>query len=178
MEGFFIAQICIFAGNFAPRGWAFCQGQLLPIDQYDALFALIGTTYGGDGQTTFGLPDLRGRAPLHPGQGPGLSPHVIGEMAGVEQVTLTTNNLPNHNHTAAGKVAVASGSGSLDTPVNNVLAGTPNPVYTALANQGGSMGGVSTTPGIAGGSQPFNARQAYLAVNFVICLEGIFPSRN
>lgn len=164
----FIGQIMMFAGNFAPRGWAFCDGQLLPIAQNTALFSLIGTTYGGDGKTTFALPDLRGRVPLHQGDGPGLSPYRLGERTGGEQVTLTQSNLPAHSHSFS-----ASNQGADDdVPAGNALAagqiyqgGTPNTPLNAA------------TVGSTGGSQPFRVVQPLLAINFVIALQGIFPSR-
>jgi microcystin-dependent protein len=164
----FIGTIIQFGGNFAPRGWAFCDGQLLPISQNSALFSILGTTYGGDGQTTFALPDLRGRVAIHPGTGPGLRPYTLGEKGGQESVTLTVNNMPSHNHSFSG----ISGDAKAETPAGNILGnatiysgGTPNaPLNAAVI-------------GNAGGSQPFSVQQPYQCVNFIIALTGIYPSR-
>jgi microcystin-dependent protein len=171
----FIGEIRMVGFTYAPQGWALCDGQLLSIAQNSALFALLGTTYGGNGQTTFALPDLRGRVPLHPGQGPGLSPYVLGQSSGAETVTLTATQIPAHNHT----VAANSGSGSAENPVGNFPAaitdpntGAPFNAFAASAN--GTMN--PTAVGIAGGSQPHTNLQPYLCVNFIIALEGIFPS--
>lgn len=165
----FIAQITLFAGNFAPRGWALCNGQILPIAQNTALFSLLGTTYGGNGQTTFALPDLRGRVPVHPGQGPGLSPVGLGEVGGTETVTLTVNEMPLHNHGIAASNLAATAS----RPGGDVPA--------AGGSYAGSSDGTTMNPAMvlgAGGSQPHQNRQPYLGLNFIIALEGIFPSRN
>jgi microcystin-dependent protein len=169
----FIGEMRIFAGNFAPLGWALCNGQLLPIAQYDALFALIGTTYGGDGQTTFALPDLRGRVPLHYGAGPGLSSRTIGELGGAEQETLTTGQMPAHTHPPR-----ALGSpGSSSTPSGNVWAGVSvGAIYTAGdPAPATSMNAATVLP--IGGSQPHDNIQPFQCVNFIIALEGIYPSQ-
>jgi len=168
----FIGEIQIFAGNFAPTGWAFCDGQLLPIASNTALFSLLGTTYGGNGQTTFALPDLRGRVPIHPGQGPGLSPRSLGESAGVENVTLATTEMAAHAHT----LGASSASGSSDSPAGKVAARSPAaiPQYAAVANANLA----ATAIGSAGGSQPHNNMQPYLALTYIIALTGIFPSRS
>lgn len=174
-----MGQIILFAGNFAPLNWMLCQGQLLPIAEYDALFAIIGTTYGGDGQTTFALPDLRGRSIIGTGQGPGLSNHVIGEMAGADSVTLQLSQLPAHTHPASMSVPVSTANGSQVTPNGNVPASSVNlHVYAAANTAGGQMGGVSAIVSPAGGSQPIDIREPYLGMNYVICVYGIFPSRN
>ena len=165
----FLAQIMIFAGNFAPRGWAFCSGQILPIAQNTALFSLLGTTYGGNGQTTFALPDLRGRVPMHPGQGPGLANRNLGEVGGSESTTLTVNNMPSHNHLASASQAGATAT----RPSGNVPSA--GGAYTAASD------GTTMNPAFiqnAGGSQPFDTHQPFLCLNYVIALEGIFPSRN
>ena len=171
----YIGEISIFAGNFAPRGWAFCNGQLLPIAQNTALFSILGTTYGGNGTTTFALPDLRGRAPLSSGQGPGLSDYDLGQSGGTETVTLTTNEIPAHNHS----VGAFNNKGDQSNPTNNVNAivvdssnGTAN-AYAASANATMNNGAVGST----GGSQPHNNMQPYLTLNFIIALQGVFPSR-
>jgi microcystin-dependent protein len=172
MADAFIGEIRIFAGTFAPVGWAFCQGQLLAIAQNDALFSLIGTTYGGDGQTTFALPDLRGRFPVHQGQGPGLSNYTIGEITGTETVTLTVPQLPNHTHTAN----AGSGGNNL-SPAGNVWA-TDAGGNTAAYSDTSNASMAATAIGVAGGSQPHDNIQPFLGVNFIIALEGIFPPRN
>ncbi len=165
----FIAEIRIFAGNFAPRGWAFCNGQLLPIAQNTALFALVGTTYGGDGRTTTALPDLEGRAPMHPGRGPGLADRRLGERAGTETVTLAETQIPSHTHQLIGTEEDVDAS----SPVGNYLA-VGNDLYSAT---GGSALADASLPG-TGGNQAHNNMQPYLAVNFIIALTGVFPSRS
>jgi len=179
MDNPFLGTISLFAGNFAPRGWAFCNGQILPIAQNTALFSILGTTYGGNGQTTFALPDLRGRAPIHWGQGPGLTNRELGEVSGSENVTLISTQMPIHNHMVAANTAL----GTQGTPTGNLLALSTDPgaggnplnfIEPAAPN-------TSMAPnmiGQAGGSQPHNNMQPYLAVSFIIALEGIFPSRN
>jgi microcystin-dependent protein len=177
----FIGEIRLFAGNFAPRGWAFCQGQILSIAQNEALFALIGTTYGGNGQTTFALPDLRGRVPVSQGQGPGLSSYTIGQAAGVEQVTLTSSQIPPHQHALNATTA----QGSSVSPGNTVMLATPvEPgVQTALYVVPGTSV-VNPAPmaaqsiGQAGGNQPHSNMMPTLAINYIIAIEGLFPSRN
>lgn len=169
----FIGEIRMFGGNFAPQGWAFCNGQLLPIAQYDALFALIGTTYGGDGQTTFALPDLRGRIPIHAGQGAGLSNRTLGEISGVESVTLTVNQLPAHAHALLGSTDVSGQS----SPAGNVLA-QPSTIdlYRPATVPSAALSPNAITS--AGGSQPHDNMGPFLCVTFIIALEGIFPSQN
>ncbi len=171
----FIAQILMFGGNFAPRGWAFCDGQLLPISSYSALFSILGTTYGGDGRTTFGLPDLRGRAPIHAGNGPGLSSRRLGEKGGQENVVLQTSQMPPHNHTASATVAVSTGVGDEGSPTG-VLAAHSG-AFTEDGN-GAQLGGVSTTVNNTGGGQSHNIMQPFLGVNYIIALVGVFPSRS
>ncbi|HLM00042.1 MAG TPA: tail fiber protein [Pyrinomonadaceae bacterium] len=183
----FIAIIKMFGGNFAPRGWALCNGQILSIAQNTALFSLLGTTFGGNGQTTFALPDLRGRVPVHPGQGPGLSPYNLGQASGTENTTLTINNMPQHNHPFQGHQGASTNDGNDTQPGGNLPAiatvnvgGTDYQVtaYRSGAQPDAQLAGLTGTVGIAGGSQPFSILQPYLCVNFIICLEGIFPSRN
>lgn len=193
-----LAQITMFAGNFAPRGWAFCSGQLLAISQYQALFSILGTTYGGDGRTTFALPDLRGRAPMHSGHGPGLSDRVLGQRIGTEWNNLTVNNLPSHTHTAtlqnlAGLVQVSSSEADHQVPV----AGDSIGAATIPAGRGSSpanlytsdssdvqlhTGSVSITGGNVtvynnGASQSVYNMQPSLALNYIIAMVGVFPSR-
>jgi len=176
----FIAEIIMFGGNFAPRGWAFCEGQLLPINQYQALFSILGTTYGGDGRTTFGLPDLRGRVPMHPGTGPGLTTYRLGQKAGVEQVALTTNQIPSHTHTATAAVNATDNSGDAETPGGNVWAkkARDDDYSTAAPDVEMKAGAVEVTVANAGGGGAHENRQPYLAVNFIIATIGTFPSRN
>ena len=176
MEGY-IAEIRLFAGNFAPRGWAFCNGQILSIAQNTALFSLLGTTYGGNGQTTFALPDLRGRVAISPGQGPGLPSVQLGEVAGEPTHTLIITEMPAHNHQA--QAQGNSNSGDSSSPNGNTWATSTNRdnVYINAAPNG-PMAANTVTVGIAGGSQPHNNMQPYLGVNYIICMEGIFPSRN
>ena len=155
-----IGELMMFAGNFAPRGWALCDGQLLSIAQNTALFSLLGTTYGGDGRTTFGLPDLRGRVPVHPGRGPGLTPRQLGEKGGQETVTLTTVQMPNHNHAVQEGAGQGEGSepggGPVSTPVN----------------------GAGEMSGSTGGSQPHPNMQPFQCINYCIALNGVYPSRS
>ena len=167
----FVGEIRMFAGNFAPRGWAFCDGQLLAVSQNDALFSLLGTVYGGDGRTTFGLPDLRGRVPIHAGQGPGLSPRRLGAKAGSEKETLTVNQLPSHTH----PLRATTVSGTSNNPPGNLTAESPsvdlyfegdpteNTASTSITNTGGSQSHTNLAP--------------FLCVHFIIALVGIYPSR-
>lgn len=181
MEGY-IAEIRMFAGNFAPRSWAFCQGQTMSIAQNTALFALIGTIYGGNGQTTFALPDFRGRVAVGTGQGPGLPNVIQGEMAGVNNATLLINNLPAHNHPVTGTATLKANNDAPNStdPTGRYLAASN--VYTNqagdIANMNAGAIGLALTSGIAGNNQPFSIMQPYLGMNYIICLEGIFPSRN
>lgn len=169
----FIAQITMFGGNFAPRGWAFCQGQILSIAQNTALFSLLGTTFGGNGQTTFALPDLRGRVPLGPGQGPGLPSFDLGEVAGEPTHTLIVTEMPAHNHTT--RASNVAGNSTSPSGNNLAVSSTRDAVYTSTApNASMAAGNVGAT----GGSQPHNNMQPYLGISFIIALEGIYPSRN
>jgi microcystin-dependent protein len=170
-----LAEIIMFAGNFAPRGWAFCDGQLLAISQNQALFSLLGTIYGGDGRTTFALPDLRGRVAVHPGNGPGLSPKRLGEKGGQERVTLSTLEMPAHNHNPTTSVAVSTGVGDEGAPTG-VLAAHSG-AFTEDGN-GAQLGGVSTTVNNTGGGQSHNIMQPFLGVNYIIALQGVYPSRS
>ena len=194
--GQYLAEITLFAGNFAPRGTAFCQGQILSIAQNTALFALLGTTYGGNGQTTFSLPDLRGRVPIGQGTGPGLSSIALGQAGGTETVTLLTTQLPAHTHTATfngstSTLSAATSKATVQTPVAGVVlakstdsAGTavpliyaPSGTATPVALGGLNVAGTVTNAN-TGGGQPVGIRNPYLGLNFIIYLEGIFPSRN
>jgi len=165
----FLGEIRVTGFNFAPRGWALCDGQLLPINQNTALFALLGTQFGGNGQTTFALPDLRGRVPIHQGQGPGLTPRTIGETGGAESATLNVAQLPPHTHTAL----ASGGAQTTDRPAGAYPA--VGGVYSTAAPD------VTMAPGTiasTGGGQPLPTMPPYLTVNFIIALQGIFPSRN
>ncbi len=179
-----LGSIELWPMNFAPRGWAFCHGQLLPISQNTALFSLIGTTYGGDGRTSFGLPDLRGRIALGAGAGPGLSSYPLGAKAGAESVTLSESQLPAHDHTLGSGVAATLGSSTsagtvaVPEPGRVVAAHTAafSPADTANSNLGGlSVSGDTDT---VGGSQSHENRQPYLTLHFIIALVGIYPSRS
>ena len=176
----FIGQIITVGFNFAPRGFALCDGQLLPIAQYTALFSLLGTTYGGNGQTTFGLPDLRGRFPMHAGQGPGLSFRPLGQSGGTETTTLSAANLPSHNHAASGRQAVVNGPGDSSNPTGRLPAQLvrENAYSNGAANGFHAADSVEVTVQNAGGNQPFGNMPPYQVINFAIALEGIFPSRN
>lgn len=173
----YVGEIRMFAGNFAPSGWVMCDGQLLLISENETLFQLIGTTYGGDGQTTFAVPDFRGRAPIHQGNG-----YVIGQMGGTETVTLTNNQIPSHSHTATVTLPVSGNAANADTPANNVAA-----VNAARGNEFNSTTNVnmgkmtytaSPNSSVTGGSQPHENMKPFVAINYIISLYGIFPSPN
>jgi microcystin-dependent protein len=176
----FLAEIRIFGFNFAPKGWAFCAGQILPLSQNTALFSLLGTTYGGDGKSTFALPNLEGSAPMHPGQGPGLSLHDLGETGGSTSVTLLQSEMPSHNHTFQGNTTTATNA----SPANAVyMRGHYN---DGVGNTGAVDLYTTNAPdttlnpfvlGIAGGNQPHNNMQPYLTLNFCIALQGVYPPR-
>ena len=180
-----LGQIMIFAGNFAPRGWAFCDGQLLPISQYNALFSILGTTYGGDGRTTFALPDLRGRAPIGPRQGPGLSDYRLGQRGGVETVILNVTEIPSHTHLSQVKVSSADSSQAIPTAGSSIA--TPGvPAGRGITQ---TYGFNNTTPDIplnsnsaiignTGGNLSHENRQPYLAINYIIAMVGTYPSRS
>jgi len=173
----FLGEVRLVGFNFAPQGWALCDGQLLSIAQNNALFALLGTTFGGDGVSTFALPDLRGRVPVHQGQGSGLSPYNPGQTGGAETVALVTTQMPAHSHS----VAANSNPGGAGSPIGNFTAAIPDPnsgapfnAFATSAN-GAMNAGVL---GVTGGSQPHPNLQPYLCANFIIALQGIFPSRS
>jgi microcystin-dependent protein len=172
----FVAEIRVFPFNFAPIGWAFCNGQLLPITQNTALFSLLGTTYGGNGKTNFALPDLQGSAPMAPGQGAGLSNYNLGQSGGAPTVTLNENELPAHSH-HAGCISVDGSEGS---PANGVWAATPGGKKPPLiySNDVPSIPMSGSALASAGESQPHNNLQPYLGLNFCIALQGVFPPRS
>jgi microcystin-dependent protein len=167
----FIAEIRMMGFNFAPRGWAFCNGQLIGIAQNTALFSLLGTNYGGNGQTTFGLPNLQGQAPLHPGQGPGLSLYSLGETSGSSSITLLQTEIPGHNHSFGAISAVGDSNNPGGAVPARVVGETP---YASTAPNTP----LSTTISPSGSNQPHNNMMPYLVVNFCIALQGIFPARN
>ena len=169
----FVAEIRMFPFNFAPSNWAFCDGQLLPLSQNTALFSLLGTTYGGNGKSNFALPNLQGNVPMHPGQGPGLSLHDLGETGGSETVTLLESEIPNHSHTLKAATTLAEEN---DPGTGYVSRSASKLNYSTTTN----TGLVSMYPGSlapSGGDQPHNNMQPYLTVNFCICLQGVFPPR-
>ena len=170
----FIGQILMVGFNFAPVGWALCNGQLLPIAQYTALFSLLGTMYGGDGRTNFALPNLQGRVPIHQGNSAGTSNYVIGESGGIEHVTLLVNNLPAHSHTANCSTMPGSNADPAKGFWAQVNTATTTPSYATSSNAQMAPTAIATT----GGNQPITVVQPFLCVNFIIALEGIFPSRN
>ena len=159
----------MFAGTFAPRSWAFCDGQLLPINQYQALFSILGTMYGGDGRTTFALPDLRGRFPLHAGNGPGLTPRQQGQRSGTETNTLNISQLPSHNHTLLGKE-----EGNSDDPNGGYVAGNGTNSFGSSSDVNLNTAAVGNT----GSNQPINNMPPYTGIRFIIALQGVYPSRN
>ncbi len=173
----FIGQIMLFAGNFAVRGWALCDGQLLPINQNAALFSILGTQYGGDGQTNFALPDLRGRVPIHMGNGPGLSNRPIGSKSGAETHTLTTNQIPSHAHGATLRASDAEGTSASPTDLVIAKSGSGDPDYNGDALNT-ALRSDSIEVGNTGGNQSHNNMQPYLTLNYQIALVGIFPPRN
>lgn len=172
----YLAEIRLFGFNFAPTGWLFCDGRLLPIAQYNALFSLLGTTYGGDGVTTFGLPDLRGRVPMGMGNGPSLSPHTIGEKGGSENVALTGLQMPIHEHEMMGSSDTQSTGTVANNSLGTALRGSDKGnIYVPGATNPVRMG-ISTSA--IGGNQPHNNMQPYLAINYCIAYDGIYPFRD
>jgi len=167
----YVGEIRMFAGNFAPAGWMFCDGTQLAISENETLFQLIGTTYGGDGQSTFDLPDLRGRTPVHQGTDPGTGTNfIVGESGGVESVTLTTQQIPQHNHAFMATTAI----GTQANPGGNLLSNSQGPQPYIQENPDGNLNAQAVQP--TGGSQPHDNLQPYLGINFIISLFGIFPS--
>lgn len=179
MDAPYLGMIIMFGGNYQIKGWAFCNGQLLGISQNTALFSLLGTTYGGNGTTTFGLPNLQGRAPIGFGQGAGLSPYALGQVGGSENVTLLATQLPAHTHSA--QLEATSAAAATGAPNGNLLAAQPRSggvnVF-ASGNADSPMSANSIKVGSAGNSQPVSILQPYLAINYLIALQGIYPSRN
>ena len=171
----FIAEIRIFAGNFAIRGWAFCNGQLLPISQNTALFSLVGTTYGGDGRTTFGLPNLQGRAPMHPGSGPGLTTRRLGERGGFTTATPTEAQMAAHTHDSTSREA-SDEDADTSSPAGNYLAKTAGSSARIYRDRGTQVAMADTSA--VGGGQAHENRQPYLGLYFIIALTGLYPSRN
>jgi microcystin-dependent protein len=172
----FLGEIRMFGGNFAPNGWALCNGQVLSISQNSALFSLLGTTYGGNGQTTFALPNLQGRVPMHWGQGPGLTPRSLGEMSGSETVTLLQNQMPAHTHLANAN----NTDGNSTAPTGNLWANAVDANSQPVSSYG-TVANTTMSPqaiGLAGGNQPHENMQPYLCVTFIIALQGIYPSRS
>lgn len=169
----FVAEIRLGGFNFAPKGWAFCDGQLLPLSQNTALFSLLGTTYGGDGKSNFSLPNLQGRMPMHPGQGPGLSLHDLGETGGTETVTLLESEIPRHTHQA---LAASPADPAVASPAGATLGAAPTRPYIAPASNTSAV--TMAPPQPAGGSQPHNNLPPFLVMNFIIALQGIFPARS
>ena len=168
----FVGEIRMFAGNFAPRGWAFCDGQLLAVSQNDALFSLLGTIYGGDGRTTFGLPDMRGRIPIHAGSGPGLSPRRLGAKSGEENVTLTVNQLPSHTHPLRAAQAPASDTRPVGNSPAQAVAGDVWSTRSPAVNM------ASDSISNIGGSRSHTNLMPFLCIHFIIALFGIYPSRH
>jgi len=169
----FVAEIRIFPFNFAPKGWAFCDGQILPLSQNTALFSLLGTTYGGDGKSNFALPNMQGNAPMHPGQGPGLSLHDLGETGGSETVSLLESEIPSHSH----GLMASTQPGEDPAPAGEALARSVGAnLYQTVTNTNiVNLSDNAVTP--AGGDQPHNNMQPYLTLNFCIALQGVYPPR-
>lgn len=173
MDNIILGEIRIFGGNFAPYQWAFCQGQLLSIAQYSALFSILGTQYGGNGTSNFALPNLQGTAPVQQGTGAGLTPRTVGEQFGAATTTLGINNIPSHTH----QVTASSANGTTNVPTNNIFAGrgkADNDLSTLAPNVNMNP----TVIGVSGGSQPISNMQPSIALNFIIALQGVFPQRS
>lgn len=188
MSDQFLGSISMFGFNYAPQGYALCNGDVLPISSNTALYSLLGTSYGGNGQSTFALPDFRGRSPIHQGQGPGLAPYATGQNGGTETVTLTIDQMPAHTHVATGALNASQAKGSTQLPdvgsllargVDKGSAGAVPAIYVPSGTTGTqvALGGLTVTNALTGNSQPFSNRDPYLTVNFCIALQGIYPSR-
>ncbi len=178
MEGY-IGEIRMFAATFNPRNWAFCNNQLLPISQNTALFSILGTTYGGNGQTTFALPGMQGRAPVSPGTGPGLSNYVLGQLSGTESTAITGANVPSHTHVIGGtaKMLTTPAAANANNPANNYFANDGSAKYKTSGSGTMKPADVAVSLG-AGAGSPVNNMMPYTAINYIICMFGIFPSRN
>lgn len=178
----YLGGITVFAGNFAPRGWMLCHGQILPINQYQALFSLLGTTYGGDGRTTFALPDLRGRVAIGQGQGPGLTSRPLGQKIGAETETLNVLQLPNHTHSvtsSSSEIAVSTSAGEEGVGNGQYISSQLNAFNTTPTEQKMLAGfSVNNAVNNSGGNQAHTNTQPSLAINYIICVQGLFPSRN
>ena len=184
----YIGEVKLFAGNFAPRGWAFCDGQILPIDGNQALFSILGNSYGGDGRTTFGLPDMRGRVAVGPRTGPGLSTYREGNQGGTETNTLSTAQLPAHNHDAIGIIKASNANATAKEPAGNYFASSIYAInrgnivdvlsYGAASDVEMNANAIDVTVGDTGDNQAANNRQPYLSMNYIICINGLYPSRN
>ena len=178
----FIAKIVIFAGNFAPRSWSYCDGQLIAVSSNSALFSLLGTIYGGDGRTTFGLPDLRGRVAMHAGNGPGLQPARLGQKTGTERNTMTVQTMPSHTHAATTTLKASTQAGGVANPSGQYpaadSAGELSYQTAAGANETLAANPISATVGLTGGSQPYNNIGPVQAINYIIAIYGVYPSRH
>jgi len=176
----FIGIVKLFGGNFAPRGWMFCNGQILQISQYTAVFAILGTTYGGDGVSTFALPNLSSRGAVGAGQGPGLSTYVLGQQKGTENVTLLLNNLPAHTHAVTGtvKLPVNDSNADAEGPLGAYLGTPASSIYSTTANAAAAPASIQGTAQPTGSNMPVSLLQPTLALSYIICVEGVFPSRN
>ena len=184
----YIGEVKLFAGNFAPRGWAFCDGQILPIDGNQALFSILGNSYGGNGRTTFALPDMRGRVAVGPRTGPGLSTYREGNQGGTETNTLSTAQLPAHNHDAIGIIKASNANATAKEPAGNYFASSIYAInrgnivdvlsYGATSDVEMNANAIEVRVGDTGSNQAANNRQPYLAMNYIICIQGIYPSRS
>jgi microcystin-dependent protein len=184
----FIGEVRLFAGNFAPRGWAFCDGNVLPISSNTSLYSILGTTYGGDGRSTFALPDMRGRVAVGPRTGPGLSQYREGQQGGTETNTLSTAQLPAHNHDATGVIKASNANATTKEPGGNYFASSIYAInrgnivdvlsYGATSNVEMNANAIDVTVGNTGDNQAANNRQPYLAMNYIICTQGLYPARN
>ena len=175
----YLGIIKLFAGTFVPQNYLACNGQLLPIQQYSALFSLLGTNYGGDGVSTFGLPDLRSRIPVGTGQGPGLSSYALGQKSGTEQITLLANNLPAHNHPVTGTVKIATNdsNANAESPDGAYLGAPENSIYSNSTNGFAADAVTQLTTGAVGNNVPVSVMQPSLALNYIICVNGVYPTR-
>jgi len=177
MDEAYIGSIVLFAGNFEPRNWMYCNGQVLSIMDYQALYSILGTVYGGDGRNTFALPDLRGRVPLHAGTGQNLTPRMLGEKSGQEIVTLDEIQIPSHTHQATTKLN-AKEEANAEEPTNNFIAGIGDTTFGSATDTQMNTNAVEVAIGNTGGNQPHNNMQPYLGLHYIICVAGIYPPRH